>query len=227
MEMRTNSIDKQINDIFAKMDFANHPLAVKIQKGELSKEQVKGWAKQWYHGFLGDADRWVAEAFVKCPVESMRRALIWNACEEAMGVESKTDGHPVLFRGFVKELGISHEELAAEPLTPEAWASTLNFWTIREIPWYQFGALFLTSESQIPLAYVKIMDGLKKHYGVSDEGNTFFRIHAAEVDEEHTATNLKVIREYVTSERDREECIAIVKRTAGLIDSLMNVYQKY
>jgi len=225
--MASTAIEGEIKAFLEKLDIAHHPLASRIGKGELSQKQVKGWAKQWYHGFLKDADRWLAQAFVNCPVPSMRRAIIENAAEEAWGYQSKTKGHPELFVDFLSGLGISQKELEDEPVTPEAHAALLQFWTIRSVPWYQFGALFLTSESEVPRAYVPIMQGLEKHYGVPKEKLLFFRIHAAEVDEEHTATNLKVIREYVQSERDRAEALQILKTTATLISELMSVYKKY
>lgn len=225
--MLAKTLDAEIKSYLAGMDFAHHPLALKIAKGELPRSQVTGWAKQWYHGFLKDADRWLAAAFVNCPEPKVRRPLIENAAEEAFGYQSKTEGHPELYVKFLRGLGVSDDEVANEPVTPEAWASLLNFWTIRTIPWYQFGALFLTSESEIPHAYVPIMEGLHKHYGVAEDALLFFKIHAAEVDEEHTATNLRVIHEYVKGERDQAEALQILKTTAGLINELMNVYRKY
>ena len=225
--MPANSVEGEIKTFLDKLDIPHHPLAIKIGKGELSEKQVKGWAKQWYHGFLKDADRWIAQAFVNCPVPAMRRSIIENAAEEAWGYQSKTKGHPELFVDFLGGLGISQDELDNEPVTPEAHASLLQFWQIRSVPWFQFGPLFLTSESEVPRAYVPIMQGLEQHYGVPKDRLLFFKIHAAEVDEAHTATNLKVIREYVQSDRDREECLGILKTTATLISELMGVYRKY
>ncbi|MEK7878464.1 MAG: iron-containing redox enzyme family protein [candidate division NC10 bacterium] len=219
---------ESLMDELKKMDFANHPFAVKIRKGELSKSQVKEWAKQWYHGFLKDADRWVAEAFVHCPDPVYRKALIENAYEESTGFHSKTKGHPALFREFLLSgLGVTQEELERTPSTPDATASLLNFWTIQTVPWYQFGPLFVTSESQVPLAYLSVIEGLRKHYGVSEEALTFFKIHAGEVDEEHSSWNIRVIEEQIINERDQAEARQILRTTAGLIWNLLNVYQRY
>lgn len=218
---------ESVTDELKKMDFANHPMAIKILNGELTKTQVKEWAKQWYHGFLKDADRWVAEAFVHCPDPVYRKALLENCYEEGTGFHSKTKGHPILYQDFLAGLGVSKEELENTSPTPEAVASLLNFWTIQNIPWYQFGPLFVTSESQVPLTYLSVIEGLRKHYGVSEEALTFFKIHASEVDQEHSSWNVRVIEEYATNERDQAEARQIVRRTAWLIWQLLNVYQRY
>lgn len=218
---------ESVMDELKKMDFANHPMAIKIRNGELTNTQVKEWAKQWYHGFLKDADRWVAEAFVHCPDPEYRKALLENCYEEGTGFHSKTKGHPILYQDFLAGLGVSKEELENTSPTTEAVASLLNFWTIQNIPWYQFGPLFVTSESQVPLTYLSVIEGLRKHYGVSEEALTFFKIHASEVDQEHSSWNVRVIEEYATNERDQAEARQIVRRTAWLIWQLLNVYQRY
>jgi pyrroloquinoline-quinone synthase len=225
--MTGKNFAESLLDELKKMDFANHPMAVKIRNGELSKTQVREWAKQWYHGFLKDADRWVAQAFAHCPDPVYRKALIENAYEEGTGFHSKTKGHPILYLEFLADLGVTAEELDNTPLTPDATASLLNFWTIQTIPWYQFGPLFLTSESQVPLTYLSVIEGLRKHYGVSEEALTFFKIHAGEVDEEHSSWNARVIEEWATTERDQAEARQILRQTAGLIWNLLNVYQRY
>jgi pyrroloquinoline-quinone synthase len=225
--MRGKEFAESVMDELKKMDFANHPMAIKIRNGELTKTQVKEWAKQWYHGFLKDADRWVAEAFVHCPDPVYRKALLENCYEEGTGFHSKTKGHPILYQEFMAGLGVSKEELENTSPTTEAVASLLNFWTIQNIPWYQFGPLFVTSESQVPLTYLSVIEGLRKHYGVSEEALTFFKIHASEVDQEHSSWNVRVIEEYATNERDQAEARQIVRRTAGLIWHLLNVYQRY
>lgn len=225
--MSNAALVKEIEDKLKGLDLAHHPLPMKIKNGQLTEDQVKGWAKQWYHGFLKDADRWIGQAFVNCENTKLREALAKNVGEEALGTDSGTAGHPVLYHRFVNGLGISVEELENEPLTPEAAASLYNFWSIRNIPWFQFGALFVTSESAIPRAYVPIMEGLHEHYGLSKDELIFFEVHAGEVDDDHTATNLNVIREFVISDRDCDECWDIVNRTAGHIVDLLNVYEKY
>ena len=225
--MSNAALVKEIVGTIKGLDLAHHPLPMKIKNGQLTEAQVKGWAKQWYHGFLKDADRWIGQAFVNCEDPDLRESLAKNVGEEALGTDSGTAGHPVLYNRFIKGLGISDEELENEPLTPEASASLYNFWSIRNIPWYQFGALFVTSEGAVPRAYVPIMEGLNEHYGVAKEDLIFFEIHAGEVDVEHTATNLNVIRDFVISDRDCDECRGIVNRTAGHIVDLLNVYEKY
>ncbi len=225
--MSNVALVKEIEDKLTGLDLVHHPLTVKMKNGELSEAQVKGWAKQWYHGFLKDADRWIGQAFVNCEDLGLRLAMAKNVGEEALGTDSGTAGHPVLYQRFTSALGISADELENEPLTPEAAASLYNFWSIRNIPWYQFGALFVTSESAVPRAYVPIMEGLNEHYGVPKEDLIFFEVHAGEVDHEHTATNLDVIRQFVISERDIDECRDIVNRTAGHIVDLFSVYEKY
>jgi pyrroloquinoline quinone (PQQ) biosynthesis protein C len=88
-------------------------------------------------------------------------------------------------------------------------------------------AVKITSESQVPLTYLSVIEGLRKHYGVSEEALTFFKIHAGEVDEEHSSWNLRVIEEYATNERDQAEARQILRTTAGLVWNLLNVYQRY
>ncbi len=104
--MAANSVEGEIKTFLDKLDIPHHPLAIKIGKGELSEKQVKGWAKQWYHGFLKDADRWLAQAFVNCPVPGMRRAIIENAAEEAWGYQQRVEAGAEVVVGvnrFVEE----------------------------------------------------------------------------------------------------------------------------
>lgn len=58
-----------------------HPLRKLLLTGQLTKEQLQGWAKNQFHEFR-NIHRFFGIRYQKCPIPELRRGLIENMVEE-------------------------------------------------------------------------------------------------------------------------------------------------
>jgi len=95
-----------------------HPLRTMLLGGELTREQLQGWAKNQFHEFR-NIHRFFGIRYQKCPIQALRRMLLENMVEEEgedlFGGEYPS--HAELWTRFGEGLGITREEMHGyEPL---------------------------------------------------------------------------------------------------------------
>ncbi|MDG2348374.1 MAG: CADD family putative folate metabolism protein [Gammaproteobacteria bacterium] len=155
-----------------------HPFYNRWNEGALNRDIIKDYAAQYY--FHVDAfPRYISATHSLCEDINNRKLLLENLMEE----ESFDHDHPKLWWQFAESLGAKHpSDATPEPFT-QALIDNFFYWSRRSYA-EGLGALY-TYERQVPeVAEVKI-EGLKKHYGVTDEkGLKFFEVHRT-ADKEH------------------------------------------
>src|SRR3954470_24015981 len=97
-------------------NLVEHPLIGKIDRGELTRGQLKGLMLQLTLQTT-DIVRWIGAMYADCPVPAVRRVLFLNLYEEELGGFSGTKGHFELCADTARALGATEEELAGtQPL---------------------------------------------------------------------------------------------------------------
>jgi len=165
----------------------SHPTIEKIERGELSRAQLRHWATQLFIGNKAHNANILGLIYAKCDDFPARKAIVENLIEEELGrVSGANRSHPELYLEFGEAIGIPRSELLNASMTADATAMKhWMYWLADSRPWYvTLAGISLGSELFNPDAYVRVIDGLSRHYKLSDAALLFFSVHV-KVDKDH------------------------------------------
>jgi len=171
---------EKIDSDIAKKHLLKHPFYLAWARGELSKEALIDYAKQYYY-HVAAFPTYLSAVHAKCDDQPTRKQILQNLIDEEAG----SPNHPELWKQFANALGGDDVDVAKEPETKnliETFRSVCGNGSIAE----GLAALY-AYESQIPAICESKIDGLKKHYGFADPKDyEYFSVHI-EADKEHSA----------------------------------------
>jgi pyrroloquinoline-quinone synthase len=188
--MHQEYLDKLDNDIAAK-HLLKHPFYLAWTRGELSREALTDYARQYYQ-HVAAFPTYLSAVHAKCDDQTTRRTLLHNLIDEEAG----SPNHPELWLKFAEGLGVSDLRKSEE------WPETKNLIdTFRSVcrdgPTVEGLAALYAYESQIPSICESKIDGLKKHYGFADPKHyEYFSVHL-EADREHSAAERNLLGGYI------------------------------
>ena len=189
MNQRLEKID---NDI-AEKHLLKHPFYLAWTRGELSKEALTDYARQYYH-HVAAFPTYLSAVHAKCDNQPTRKQILSNLIDEEAG----SPNHPELWKQFAEGLGVQDVDLANTEKQPETKDLIGTFRSVcgNESTAEGLAALY-AYESQIPAICESKIDGLKKHYGFIDPKHyEYFSVHI-EADREHSAAERKMLSDYV------------------------------
>lgn len=221
-----------------------HPLMKLMFDGELSREQVAGWARQFWviphthlinnAGKLAHAQLWrgsFLQQLMESPYDKEMTAKLGEAVLDEMGkTEISPQSHYDCYFFLTDALGIPMAEMGRpEDLLPNsllvmhAWTkSALEFSLLELIASHNF-----VNDHTNTIAYPRLCEALMGHYGLSRKAVTWFDLHG-EVDKAHGAMSRSVLAQLVQTEEDRRVVRYAVKFGLGikwaLFDGVMNAY---
>jgi pyrroloquinoline-quinone synthase len=189
MDIHLDSID---TDIAAK-HLLKHPFYLAWTRGELSKEALADYARQYYH-HVAAFPTYLSALHAKCEDQATRKQLLSNLIDEEAGSPNHLD----LWLKFADGLGVAD----ADVRKTEKWPETKNLidtfrFVCREKSTMEGIAALYAYESQIPAICESKIDGLKRHYGFTDHRTyEYFRVHI-EADREHSGAERKMLSGYI------------------------------
>lgn len=143
----------------------------------------------------------IAALASRCPQYDWERkeSLLHNAFEE---IE-----HPRLLARAIRALGGDPEPVlrgdkdayrpSIETLARRDWVNYHVFYR----PWIEaVAAVQVAVEAIVPYAHKPMWDGLKEHYGLSDDDLAWFAIHAGEVEMRHGNEGILILEQYVADD---------------------------
>jgi len=182
-----DSVDQQI----AERHLLLHPFYQLWTKGELTREALADYAKQYYR-HVAAFPTYLSALHAHTVDVATRRQILANLIDEEGGEVT----HPELWLRFAEGLGVRREDVeAAEP-----WEETGRLIaTFRRIcgtgDTVEGLAALYAYESQIPAVAESKIDGLKRFYGVDDERTlSYFEVHK-EADRDHSAVERALLAE--------------------------------
>ncbi len=203
--------------IDAGRSFGGHPLWLRIQRGELPREDVATFAIQSFLQ-VREFPRSISALHASCPYPEERAKLAENLYEEETGRISGCGlSHPELFLRFGSGLGLSREQLArGKPL-----ASTAAL-----IDWFELStkqrsfiegsaAMNLAAEGQVPGSFAPFARGLQKHYGLTDEEVAFWDVHET-ADREHSDVGKHIVLTFATSDEWQDRARRAVEHSLAM-----------
>jgi pyrroloquinoline-quinone synthase len=191
MNKHLDSIDQQI----AEKHLLKHPFYLAWARGELGKEALADYARQYYH-HVAAFPTYLSAVHAHCDNQATRKQLLSNLIDEEAG----SPNHPELWLKFTEGLGVSNVDVRNTEKSPETknLIETLRS-VCRDGSTAEGLAALYSYESQIPAICESKIDGLKRHYGFTDpKAYEYFSVHI-EADREHSAAERKMLNAYIDS----------------------------
>jgi pyrroloquinoline-quinone synthase len=204
-------VDKIDNDI-AEKHLLKHPFYLAWGRGELSREALTDYAKQYYH-HVAAFPTYLSAVHAKCDDQPTRKQIVCNLVDEEAG----SPNHPELWRKFANALGVEDVDLATTAKRPETKNLIDTFRSVCGKGSTAEGlAALYAYESQIPAICESKIDGLRKHYGFTNsEYYEYFSVHI-EADCEHSAVERKLLGAYI----DNHNIDAVRTSVRRVLDAL-------
>src|SRR6266852_8254750 len=150
-------------DIAAK-HLLKHPFYLAWKRGELSKDALADYARQYYH-HVAAFPTYLSAVHANCNDQTTRKQLLSNLVDEEAG----SPNHPELWLKFAKGLGIEDVDLAGAEKQPETKNLIDAFRSVcRDGSTAEGLAALYAYESQIPAICESKIDGLRRHYGFTN-----------------------------------------------------------
>ena len=166
-----------------------HPFYQAWTRGELSREDLAHYARQYYFQ-ESNFPRYLSAIHSNCSDRKTRQTLLENLNHEEAGIEN----HAELWLDFSSEVGADRKSV----ITAQAEAKTLECVTAfdslaRNGHWTQGLAALYAYEAQQPKVAQTKMEGLQSRYGVhSPKALKFFKVHE-EMDQWHSESEKNIL----------------------------------
>ena len=199
-----------------------HPFYQAWERGELSAEALREYAKQYFH-HVEVFPRAVSAVHANCPNAQGRRLLAENLAEEE-GLGEGKDDHAKLWLDFAAAMGADEAEVRGQKVNRETQTLIDTFRTLSRRSYASGLAALYAYESQLPAIAKTKIKGLVERYDVTaPEGLRFFQVHE-EADVEHA----EVCRELLDAlpEADREEAHAAACELAEALRFFLDGMQR-
>jgi pyrroloquinoline-quinone synthase len=219
MHKHLNEID---NDI-AQKHLLKHPFYLAWTRGELTKDALTDYARQYYH-HVAAFPTYLSAVHSNCDDQATRKQLLDNLIDEEAG----SPNHPELWKQFASGLGAEDAEFTATKRQPETKNLIDAFRSVcgQESTAQGLAALY-AYESQIPAICESKIDGLKKHYGFTKpEHYEYFTVHI-EADREHSAAEREMLDRYVNDENFESVKASVNRVLDALWDMLSGVCHRH
>lgn len=206
-----SNIVSEIQQLIEKRHLLNHPFYQMWSDGTLKLDTIRDYAKQYYHHVYA-FPTYVSAVHSNCPDIRLRQTLLENLIEEERGDHN----HPELWMNFCSGLDLRRQEVVeAEPYPETAGLISTYKDLTRNHSFLEGLASLYAYEYQIPSISEAKIEGLKKHYGRSDESTiSFFEAHI-KYDKIHAKSEEEILAEYI-----REDDAPVKESARRALDAL-------
>lgn len=223
MAVEAAAFVQELYDLVAERHSRDHPLIGMIERGELTRSQLLGFAVQFYQLFPKVFPKPISALYARCPDDpEIEKHLLENLMEEGTGQVSGSASHRDLYIQFGEALGLSRQVLdEAEPLPETAalvnWRDVLFF----QRPWVEaMAAQGYALEGTAAERMKRIVRGLQEHYRIPSEGMRYWMVHI-EVEDEHGAIGPLAVERYARTDEQQAAVRQAIQRT---LDAFWNVF---
>lgn len=188
----------EINKAIEKYSLLKHPFYRKWSEGKLDKEELKGYAKEYYH-LVKAVPVMVETLYNSCPNPAIKQNL------------QDEKSHIQLWEKFAEGMGISPVELQdyiPSSLTVRAVNKMLS---LMENPREGIAAMY-AFELEIPRISRIKMEGLKAFYGMAEPDTLEYFTEHEVADIHHTKVWSDLIKDF----NDADSRLALLSATASL-----------
>ena len=158
-------------------DLLCHPFYIAWTAGELTREDLREYAAEYYHQVQAFPQYLLALA-VRLQNGELRRAVLDNFSDEMALTSAGEPPHHALWLQFASGMGASASEIRTREPIAEVQELTATFTKIASTgsPAEALAA-FYAYESQVPRVAEAKEAGLKQRYGADDNTCSYFHLH--------------------------------------------------
>jgi pyrroloquinoline-quinone synthase len=177
--MTSEQFFEQLDTRVAKYDLLCHPFYQAWSAGELTREDLREYARDYYH-HVEAFPIYLAELAIRLDESELRRAVLANMADEkgmADASSERSAPHSELWLDFAEGMGARRDMRGHTPV-PEISELTAFFHRVSsDGPPEEALAAFYAYESQVPqVANVKAR-GLREMYGADERVTSYFTLH--------------------------------------------------
>src|SRR3954463_4129331 len=167
------------------------PLYPQGGAGSLPIEALQEYARQYY-AFESAMPRYLSALHTRTPDKAVRQQILDNLWDEEHG----KDNHAELWLRFAEGIGVSREDVQTATPNEATQALTDMYAEVTsEAPVAAGVAALYAYERQVPQVAGSKIDGLERHYGITDPRPlTFFKVHGV-LDIEHSGAEREMLGE--------------------------------
>jgi pyrroloquinoline-quinone synthase len=212
------TLQERLDALIAGRSMLQHSFYTRWQHGELTRDELRGYAKEYY-AFEKEFPRFVSAIHSRCEDADARRALLENLVHE----ESGDENHPELWLRFAEGLGLDRAEVL-DHVPSDQTAHLLR--TFRRLTRSDdvvegLAALYAYERQQPRVATTKI-EGLQKFNGAGDARTTqFFRAHE-HYDVAHSGTEIELLDRLCTDEAAADRAAHAVADTLDALYAFLD-----
>jgi pyrroloquinoline-quinone synthase len=182
--MNTTQFFEQLEASIARYDLLSHPFYRAWAAGELTREDLREYARHYYH-HVEAFPCYLAELALRLDEGELRRALLANMCDEkgAAGGSGKDSGphsgpHSELWLDFAEGMGARRDMRWHLPVAEVRELVRYFHRVASEGTPEEALAAFYVYESQVPRVAKEKEHGLRQMYGADDKTCGYFSLHA-------------------------------------------------
>jgi pyrroloquinoline-quinone synthase len=178
--MTTTQFFEQLEASIAKYDLLCHPFYKAWAAGELTRDDLRDYARQYYH-HVHAFPSYLAEFALRLDEGELRRAVLANMCDEKGtpgGSGKDSVPHSELWLDFAEGMGARRDMQWHLPITQVRELTRHFHGVASEGSPEEALAAFYAYESQVPRVAKEKERGLRKMYGADDKTCGYFALHA-------------------------------------------------
>lgn len=212
MTASSKALIDELWSIVSRRHTRDHPFVRRIGEGRATRDELRFFALQYYHRTARLFPKLVAAIYSRCPEDpDIEHMLLENVFSES-GFDRPQEEHKRLYFQFAEALGVSRREIEAARPVPElqafiGWRDRVFY----DAHWLEAVTVqsFVFEGQNVHRAAV-IGEGLRRHYGFSDQEAAFWIAHASEVEAEHAEVGPLAVDRYATTDDVRERLRRLV-----------------
>lgn len=178
--MTTDQFFQQLESRIAKYDLLCHPFYKAWSAGELTREDLRAYAQDYYH-HVEAFPTYLAELAVRLEESELRRAVLANMADEKGSVDesgNQSREHSDIWLDFVEGMGARRDMTGHTPINEIDGLMTYFHRTASEGTKEEALASFYAYESQVPRVAQEKARGLREMYGADEKTCGYFTLHA-------------------------------------------------
>jgi len=178
--MTSQEFFDQLDTRVAKHDLLCHPFYKAWSAGELTREDLREYAKDYYH-HVEAFPTYLAELGIRLEESELRRAVLANLYDEKGledGVGQTAEEHSELWLDFAEGMGSDRDLYGHAPVAEVSGLMQFFHRIASEGTPEEALAAFYAYESQVPRVAVEKARGLRETYGADEKTCGYFTLHA-------------------------------------------------
>jgi pyrroloquinoline-quinone synthase len=178
--MNTTQFFEQLEASIARYDLLCHPFYKAWAAGELTRDDLREYARNYYH-HVEAFPSYLAVLALRLDEGELRRAVLANMCDEkgTAGTSGKDSvPHSELWLDFAEGMGARRDVRGREPVAKVRELTQYFHRVASESTPEEALAAFYAYESQVPRVAKEKERGLREMYNADDKTCGYFTLHA-------------------------------------------------